>query len=89
MSKTPSSALNLKFRGKKVELLPEDEELISLALSIIWTKFNKKIESCNFDQDNKVRLSFKKNEGRVYFDLQESALDFTFINKVFHKALFK
>ncbi|UZO14004.1 uncharacterized protein OCT59_005475 [Rhizophagus irregularis] len=81
MSKTPSSALNLKFRGKKVELLPEDEELISLALSIIWTKFNKKIESCNFDQDNKVRLSFKKNEGRVYFDLQESALDFTFINK--------
>ncbi|UZN99373.1 uncharacterized protein OCT59_000650 [Rhizophagus irregularis] len=55
MSKTPSSALNLKIRGKKVELLPEDEELIS--------------------------LSFKKNEGRVYFDLQESALDFTFINK--------
>ncbi|GBC33777.2 hypothetical protein GLOIN_2v1881506 [Rhizophagus irregularis DAOM 181602=DAOM 197198] len=88
MSKTPSSALNLKIRGKKVELLPEDEELISLALSIIWTKSNKKIESCNFDQD-KVRLSFKKNEGRVYFDLQESALDFTFINKVFHKALFK
>ncbi|GBC18406.2 hypothetical protein GLOIN_2v1875277 [Rhizophagus irregularis DAOM 181602=DAOM 197198] len=80
MSKTPSSALNLKIRGKKVELLPEDEELISLALSIIWTKSNKKIESCNFDQD-KVRLSFKKNEGRVYFDLQESALDFTFINK--------
>ncbi|GBC33225.2 hypothetical protein GLOIN_2v1875277 [Rhizophagus irregularis DAOM 181602=DAOM 197198] len=80
MSKTPSSALNLKIRGKKVELLPEDEELISLALSIIWTKSNKKIESCNFDQD-KVRLSFKKNEGRVYFDLQQSALDFTFINK--------
>ncbi|GET63635.1 hypothetical protein GLOIN_2v1875277 [Rhizophagus irregularis DAOM 181602=DAOM 197198] len=80
MSKTPSSALNLKIRGKKVELLPEDEELISLALSIIWTKSNKKIESCNFDQD-KVRLSFKKNEERVYFDLQESALDFTFINK--------
>ncbi|CAB5185092.1 unnamed protein product [Rhizophagus irregularis] len=80
MSKTPFSALNLKIRGKKVELLPEDEELISLALSIIWTKSNKKIESCNFDQD-KVRLSFKKNEGRVYFDLQESALDFTFINK--------
>ncbi|GBC39336.2 hypothetical protein GLOIN_2v1875277 [Rhizophagus irregularis DAOM 181602=DAOM 197198] len=80
MSKTPSSAFNLKIRGKKVELLPEDEELISLALSIIWTKSNKKIESCNFDQD-KVRLSFKKNEGRVYFDLQESALDFTFINK--------
>ncbi|UZN99386.1 uncharacterized protein OCT59_000663 [Rhizophagus irregularis] len=51
MSKTPSSALNLKIRGKKVELLPEDEELISLALSIIWTKSNKKIESCNFDQD--------------------------------------
>ncbi|GBC15747.2 hypothetical protein GLOIN_2v1877145 [Rhizophagus irregularis DAOM 181602=DAOM 197198] len=51
MSKIPSSALNLKIRGKKVELLPEDEELISLALSIIWTKSNKKIESCNFDQD--------------------------------------
>ncbi|GET50617.1 hypothetical protein GLOIN_2v1877145 [Rhizophagus irregularis DAOM 181602=DAOM 197198] len=80
MSKTPSSALNLKIREKKVELLPEDKELISLALLIIWTKSNKKIESCNFDQD-KVRLSFKKNEGCVYFDLQESALDFTFINK--------
>ncbi|GET62170.1 hypothetical protein GLOIN_2v1875277 [Rhizophagus irregularis DAOM 181602=DAOM 197198] len=68
MSKTPSSALNLKIRGKKVELLPEDEELISLALSIIWTKSNKKIESCNFDQDkgNLAKLERYKSLYELY-----------------------
>jgi len=86
MSKTPS-ALNLNIRGRVIELLPEDNDLISIALSIIWKKTNKEVESCNFDQD-KVKLSFKKNEGCVYFDLQESSSDFTFINKVFYKGLF-
>ena len=71
MSKTPSSAFNSKIRGKKIVFSPEDENLISTALSVIWTRTNKNVESCYFDKD-KVRLSFKKNEGRVYFDLQES-----------------
>ena len=82
MSKTPSSALNSKIRGRKVEFLSEDDErLITIALSLVWIKTKKKIELCNFDQD-KVRLFYKKNEGRVYFDLDESLSSFTFINKV-------
>src|ERR1700722_6533154 len=82
MSKTPSSTLNSRIRGKKVEFLSDDDEkLITRALSFVWIKTNKKIEACNFDQE-KVKVSYKKNEGRVYFDLDESLLSFTFINKV-------
>ena len=82
MSKTPSSTLNSRIRGKKVEFLSsDDEKLITRALSFVWIKTNKKIEACNFDQE-KVRVSYKKNEGRVYFDLDESLSSFTLINKV-------
>ena len=83
MSKTPSSVLNSKIRGKKIVLPDNDENIISAALSLIWIKSNKKIESCMFEQD-KVKISYKKNEGCVYFDLQEqeSSSNFTFINKV-------
>jgi hypothetical protein len=76
-----SSFLNSKIRGKKIEFFPEDENLISIALSLIWLKTNKKIESCIFEKD-RVKISYKKNEGRVYFDLQESLSGFTFIDKV-------
>jgi hypothetical protein len=70
MSKTPSSVLNSKIRGnKKVDLSTEDYNLISTALSHIWIKTEKKVESCYFEQD-KVRLSYK-NGVRTYFDLQE------------------
>lgn len=65
-------------KGKKID----DENLILSALSLIWIKTNKKVESCYFDQD-RVRMSFKKNEECVYFDLQESLSGFTIINKVF------
>ena len=65
-------------KGKKID----DENLILSALSLIWIKTNKKVESCYFDQD-RVRMSFKKNEECVYFDLQESLSDFAIINKVF------
>jgi hypothetical protein len=82
MSKTSSSTLNSRIRGKKVEFLSDDDEkLITRALSFVWIKTNKKIEACNFDQE-KVKVSYKKNEGRVYFDLDESLSSFTFINKV-------
>ena len=81
MSKTPSSTFNAKVRGKKVLLSDDDENLISTALSLIWIKTNKRIESCIFDKD-RVRISYKNNEGRAYFDLQESSSSFTFINKV-------
>src|SRR3984957_3500539 len=82
MSKTPSSTLNSRIRGKKVEFLSDDDEkLIIRALSFMLIKTNKKIEACNFDQE-KVKVSYKKNEGRVYFDLDESLSSFTFINKV-------
>src|ERR1700722_14357316 len=82
MSKTPSSTLNSRIRGKKVEFLSDDDEkLITRALSFVWIKTNKKIEACNFDQE-KVKVSYKKNEGHVYFDLDESLSSFTFINKV-------
>ncbi|GES76469.1 hypothetical protein GLOIN_2v1781828 [Rhizophagus clarus] len=80
MSKTPCSVLNSKIRGKKVYLPDDDESLISTALSLVWTKTDKKIDSCTFEQD-RVRMSYKKNEGRIYFDLEESLSNFTFIDK--------
>ena len=83
-----SSAFNSRIRGKKVEFLSEDEEkLISIALSLIWLKPDKKIDSCVFEKE-RVRISYKKNEGRVYFDLQESLSGFTFIDKVNDKLIF-
>ncbi|CAB4403359.1 unnamed protein product [Rhizophagus irregularis] len=80
MSKTPCSVLNSKIRRKKVYLPDDDESLISTALSLVWTKTDKKIDSCTFEQD-RVRMSYKKNEGRIYFDLEESLSNFTFIDK--------
>jgi hypothetical protein len=56
--------------GKKISS-EDDKNLISKALSLIWIKTNKEVESCYFDKD-KVRLTFKKDEKCVYFDLQES-----------------
>src|SRR5215469_14152650 len=77
-----SAQLNSKIRGQKIEFSSdEDENLILIALSLIWLKTNKKIESCIFEKD-RVKISYKKNEGRVYFDLQESLSGFTFIDKV-------
>jgi hypothetical protein len=72
MSKTPSSTFNLKIReNKKIELSPEDHDLISTALSLVWTRTGKRVEACYFENE-KVRLSYSRNEGRLYFDLQES-----------------
>lgn len=81
MPKTPSN-FNAKIRGKKIEFSSDDEKLISAALSIIWLKTNKEVESCSFEHE-KAMLSFKRNESRIYFDLQESLSGFTIINKVF------
>ena len=82
MSKTPATAFNSKIYEKRVELSSDKENLLSTALSIIWLKTNKNVESCIFDQD-KVRLIYGKNGRRVYFDLQELLSDITFINKVY------
>ncbi|UZO00912.1 uncharacterized protein OCT59_012026 [Rhizophagus irregularis] len=51
MSKTPRSVLNSKIHRKKVYLPDDDESLISTALSLVWTKTDKKIDSCTFEQD--------------------------------------
>src|SRR6266496_3918191 len=82
MLKTPATAFNLKIHGKRVELSSDKENLLSTALSIIWLKTNKNVELCIFNQD-KVRLTYRKNGGRIYFDLQKSLSDITFINKVY------
>ena len=82
MPKTPSSTFNSKIRGnKKIDLSSENYNLISTALSFIWIKTEKKVESCNFEQD-RVRLSYSKNLGRAYFDLEES-------NKVYFSLFFE
>ncbi|PKB94820.1 hypothetical protein RhiirA5_437982 [Rhizophagus irregularis] len=80
MSKTPSAILNSKICGKKAFLPDNVENSVSTVLSHILTVINKKIDSCVFEQ-NKVRIIFKKNEGRTYIDLQELSSSFTFINK--------
>ncbi|RGB33658.1 hypothetical protein C1646_761497 [Rhizophagus diaphanus] len=77
MSKTFYSVLIYK---KKVYLPDDDESLISTAFSLIWTKMDKKIDLCTFEQD-RVKMSYKKNKGRIYFELEESLSNFTFINK--------
>ena len=77
-----SLTLNSKICGKKIDFFSDDNEnLISIALSLIWLKTNKKIKSCIFEKDW-VRVSCRKNEGHAYFDLQESLSGFTFIDKV-------
>ena len=63
-----SAISNERVRGKKIEMSSEDRNLISKALSIIWQKTDKNVESCFFEKD-KVRLVYKKNKGRTYFDL--------------------
>ena len=63
-----SAVSNERVRGKKIEMSSEDRNLISKALSIIWQKTDKNVESYFFEKD-KVRLVYKKNKGRTYFDL--------------------
>jgi hypothetical protein len=63
-----SAVSNERVRGKKIEMSSEDRNLISKALSIIWQKTDKNVESYFFKKD-KVRLVYKKNKGRTYFDL--------------------
>ncbi|UZO24414.1 uncharacterized protein OCT59_016716 [Rhizophagus irregularis] len=80
MSKTLCSVLNSKICEKKVYLSDDNESLISTALFLVWTKTDKNIDLCTFEQD-RVRMSYKKNEGHIYFDLEESLSNFTFIDK--------
>ncbi|CAB4417970.1 unnamed protein product [Rhizophagus irregularis] len=70
---TPSAVFNSKIRGKKIELTKNDNKLISNALSLIWSKTNKKVDICRFEKDM-ATVTYLKNEGRLYFDLfdQES-----------------
>ena len=63
-----SAVSNERVRGKKIEMSSEDRNLISKALSIIWQKTDKNVESYFFEKD-KVRLVYKKNKSRTYFDL--------------------
>ena len=65
---TPSSVFNLRVRNK-IEVNENDKSLISKALSIIWMKTNKKVESCLFER-NKATVCCNKS-GRIYFDLVE------------------
>ena len=57
----------------------ENNNLISRALTLIWKKSDKRVESCQFDKD-KVKLSFKNNEGHIYFDLQDETIEKEVIN---------
>ena len=66
---TPSSIFNSRVRGKILEFNENDKSLISEALSLIWIKSNKKVDSCLFEK-NRVMLSCNK-VGRIYFDLVE------------------
>lgn len=73
---TPSTHFNSKIRGKKIELTGKDNKLVSNALSLIWNKTNKKVDTCRFEKDM-ATVTYLKNEGRLYFDLfeQESLQD--------------
>jgi len=65
---TPSSIFNSRVRGKKLEFNENDKSSITKALSLIWIKTNKMVNSCLFER-NKVTLSCKGS--RIYFDLVE------------------
>ncbi|EXX53823.1 hypothetical protein GLOIN_2v1814732 [Rhizophagus irregularis DAOM 181602=DAOM 197198] len=77
MSKTPCSVLNSKIRGKKVYLPDDDESLISTALSLVWTKMDKKIDSCTFEQDrdNLAELKHYKSLYELYKSKYELVLN--------------
>ena len=66
---TPSSVLNSRIRGNRMNFSEKDQTLISKALAIIWIKTNKKVESCLFER-NKATVYCNKS-GRFYFDLVE------------------
>ena len=64
---TPSSVFNSRIRGKKIEFNEKDKSLVLKALSLIWAKTNKQVETCSFER-NKVTVSCSKG-GHLYFDL--------------------
>ncbi|PKK55377.1 hypothetical protein RhiirC2_802565, partial [Rhizophagus irregularis] len=68
MSKTLCSVLNSKIHGKKVYLFDDNESLISTALSLVWTKTDKKIDLCTFkqDRDNLAELQHYKSLYKSY-----------------------
>ena len=65
---TPTSVFNSRVRNK-MEFSENDKSLISKALSIIWMKTDKRVESCLFER-NKATVCCNKS-GRIYFDLVE------------------
>ncbi|GBC20005.2 hypothetical protein GLOIN_2v1781828 [Rhizophagus irregularis DAOM 181602=DAOM 197198] len=77
MLKTPCSVLNSKIRGKKVYLPDDDESLISTALSLVWTKVDKKIDSYIFEQDrnNLAELQHYKSLYESYKSKYELVLN--------------
>ena len=69
---TPSTILNEKLRGKKLNISSDKKNLISNALSLVWSITNKKIESCTFLTKNTgdvVKIIYKGGEGSFFFDL--------------------
>jgi hypothetical protein len=68
--KTPTS-FNSKIHEKKINDFEYNKNLISDALSLIWIKTDHKVETCYFEK-NVVRVSYKKNEGYGYFDINDS-----------------
>ena len=85
---TPSAHFNSKICGKKIEFSENDKNLISSALSVIWNKTHKKVNMCRFE-NNRVVLSYLRNEGCLYFDLidRESLPDIKV--KILYKFFFK
>src|ERR1043166_10179633 len=68
----PSTILNEKLRGKKLNISSDKKNLISNALSLVWSITNKKIESCTFLTKNTgdvVKIIYKGGEGSFFFDL--------------------
>jgi hypothetical protein len=77
---TPSTVLNKKLRGKKIDISSHNISLISNALSLVWSIANKKIESCTFlskDTGDVVKITYRKGEA-LFLDLhnEESLSDF-------------
>src|SRR2546421_3855587 len=76
------SSLNTNIREF---LSGDDENLILKALYFIWTKTNKKIESCTFDQDSdRVRISFK---GIGYYTLTYRRRLIRYSDKIFDNVV--